>query len=222
MLDRMKCALAAKGVIVYRHGSEQRLDRLRTINVIKSERDLLLSHVEAEQLINAIQATARIPGEVVEVGVFRGASARLLRQYADPQKNLHLCDTFEGLPDPNPEHDSKFYRGAFACPLAELQQYLGHEGITYHAGRFPQSADEPMRKAHYSFVHLDVDLYESTLDCLDFFYPQMSVGAILISHDFGADRAPGVVRAFHEYFDPLGVPFIQLSGYQGLVVKIAS
>jgi hypothetical protein len=106
MLERLKCALAAKGIIVYRHGSQERSERLRSINAIKSERELLLSHVEAEQLINAIRATAQIPGEIAEVGVFRGASARLLRQYADPRKILHLCDTFEGLPDPNPEHDA--------------------------------------------------------------------------------------------------------------------
>src|SRR5215475_3395925 len=163
MLDRFKRALAAKGLIVYCHRNQQRLERFETINVIKSERDLLLSHVEAEQLINAIQATAPIPGEVVEVGVFRGASARLLRQYADPRKNLHVCDTFEGLPDPNPDRDAQFYRGAFATSLIEVQQYLGHEGVVYHHGRFPQSADETMLNARYSFVHLDVDLHECTL-----------------------------------------------------------
>lgn len=125
------------------------------------------------------------------------------------------------MPAPDPEHDAAFRRGEFASAPAEVQQYLGHDGIVYHVDRFPQSADEEMRGARFSFVHLDVDLYESTLECLRFFYPRLSPGGILISHDFGADRAPGVLQAFQEYFGPIGVPFIQLSGYQGMVVKLA-
>lgn len=81
VLDRLRCPLATAGVIVYRHASKPRAERMRSINAVKSERELLLTHVEAEQLINAVQATARIPGDLAEVGVFRGASARLLRQY---------------------------------------------------------------------------------------------------------------------------------------------
>jgi O-methyltransferase len=222
VLEKLKCRLAAAGVIVYRHASDQRSSRMRSINAVKSERALLLTHVEAEQLINAVIGTARVPGELAEVGVFRGASARLLRQYAEPNKTLHLCDTFEGLPDPDPRHDAAFNRGEFAASLAQVQDYLGLEGIVYHVGRFPLSADDQMRSASFSFVHLDVDLYESTLECLEFFYPRLSQGGILLSHDFGADRAPGVIKAFREYFGPRGVPFIQLSGFQGMVVKLAS
>jgi O-methyltransferase len=221
VLDRLRCVLAAAGVIVYRHASKPRAERMRSINAVKSERELLLTHVEAEQLINAVEATVRIPGDLAEVGVFRGASARLLRQYAPRQKTLHLCDTFEGLPAPDPKHDAGFRRGEFASAPAEVQQYLGHDGIVYHVGRFPQSADEEMRVTRFAFVHLDVDLYESTLECLRFFYPRMSPGGILISHDFGADRAPGVLQAFQDYFCPIGVPFVQLSGYQGMVIKLA-
>ena len=50
----------------------------------------------------------------------------------------------------------------------------------------------------------------------------MSPGGLLVSHDFGADRAPGVVKAFAEYFERIGVPYLQLSGFQGMVVKLAA
>jgi len=221
ILERLKCALAGADVIVYRHKTAHRSELLRSINAVKTERELLLTHVEAEQLINALEATAQIQGDIAEVGTYRGASARLLRQYSDQRKTLHVCDTFQGLPDPKPEHDARFQRGEFASSLAEVQGYLGHNGIQYHVGLFPQSADEKMSNSTFSFVHLDVDLYEGTLGCLRFFYPRLSPGGILVSHDFGADRAPGVVEAFKEYFSPAGIPFVQLSGYQGMVVKVA-
>ncbi len=50
----------------------------------------------------------------------------------------------------------------------------------------------------FSFVHLDVDTYKSTLDCLAFFYGRMSRGEILISQDYHA--ATGVRIAVDEFF----------------------
>jgi hypothetical protein len=219
MLEALKRVLARNGVIVYRHMNAARGERLRFINSVKQERDLLLSHVEAEQLINSLVATARIPGDIAEVGTFRGASARLLRAYGTTGKLVHVFDTFSGLPEPG-AHDADFRPGQFASHLEDVKRYLGEEGIRYHVGMFPQSAVPDVEALRFSFVHLDVDLYEGTRDCLGFFYPRLNTGGIVVSHDFGADRAPGVVKAFREYFDPLGIPFVQLSGYQGLAVKL--
>jgi O-methyltransferase len=220
MVEAFKRALASKGVVVYRHANAARSEKLNFINRVKAERDLLLTHVEAEQLINALQATHAIEGEIAEVGTFRGASARLLRTYANPSKILHVFDTFEGLPQPG-KQDAEFQQGQFAASLGDVQAYLGQDRIRYHQGIFPQSATEEVRRMSFSFVHLDVDLYEGTLDCLRFFYPRMNIGGIILSHDFGADRAPGVIAAFAEFFQPLGVPYIQLSGFQGMAVKLA-
>ena len=219
--ESLKRLLAERGVIVYRHASAARSGRLRFINQVKVERELLLTHVEAEQLITALLAAQNVAGEIAEVGTYRGASAKLLRRYGAPHKTLHVFDTFEGLPPPG-DHDAEFLAGQFASSLADVRAYLGEAGIEYHAGRFPQSVDDRVSALRFSFVHIDVDLYQSTLDCLKFFYPRMSAGAILLSHDFGADRAPGVVKAFAEYFEPIQVPYVQLSGFQGMVVKLAA
>ena len=69
-----------------------------------------------------------------------------------------------------------------------------------------------------SFPDLDVDLYESTLEGLKFFYPRMSRGAILISHDY--QSATGVDRAFSEFFSDKPESVVSLSGYQCLVTKL--
>ena len=50
----------------------------------------------------------------------------------------------------------------------------------------------------FSFVHLDVDLYQSTKDGLAWFYPRLNRGGILISHDYS--NADGVRKAFDEFF----------------------
>jgi hypothetical protein len=75
-----------------------------------------------------------------------------------------------------------------------------------------------MSNCRYSFVNLDVDLYESTFDSLDFFYPRLERGAILISHDYSTSAA--VKKAFDDFFKLKPEPVIRLCGSQCLIVKL--
>src|ERR1035437_7287949 len=58
------------------------------------ERRALLLPTEACQLMLALSAVSKVPGDVAEVGAFTGVSAKLLACVA-PQRTLHLFDTFE-------------------------------------------------------------------------------------------------------------------------------
>jgi O-methyltransferase len=73
--------------------------------------------------------------------------------------------------------------------------------VHYYQGFFPASAlgQEPERQS-YRLVHLDLDLYQSTRAGLEFFYPRMVRGGLIVSHDYNAVTAPGVRKAFHEFF----------------------
>ena len=67
-------------------------------------------------------------------------------------------------------------------------------------------------------MHLDVDLYDSTLAGLDFFYPRMVPGGIIISHDF--PTLSGVSLAFEEFFADKPSTYIELAGgYQCMAIK---
>ena len=76
----------------------------------------------------------------------------------------------------------------------------------------------PVSDLRFSFVHLDVDLHQSTLDALQFFYPRLSAGAMLLSHDYA--EFPAIRRAFDQYFSGTKQPVLELSGNQCLVVKV--
>ena len=69
------------------------------------------------------------------------------------------------------------------------------------------------------FVHLDLDIYQSTLDALGFFYPRLTKGGILISHDYRRLSAPGVKKAFQEFFANKVEPVVLLWDTQCLIVK---
>jgi O-methyltransferase len=88
----------------------------------------------------------------------------------------------------------------------------------FNKGIFPTTA-KPVEGKIFSFVHLDVSTYKSTLSCLEFFYPRMSTGGIILSHDYL--NAFGVTKAFDEFFEERPKPVISLTGRQGLIMKLS-
>ncbi|MEJ7604821.1 MAG: TylF/MycF/NovP-related O-methyltransferase [Bryobacteraceae bacterium] len=134
--------------------------------VLTMFRPMTMGVDEGYMIYSAVQSTAKIPGDVAEVGVFRGQSARIICE-AKSNKVLHLFDTFEGLPEPG-NVDTKFTLGEYACSLPEVQKLLADQpNVRYHPGLFPATAGA-VAACRFSFVHLDVDLYESTRAALEF------------------------------------------------------
>ena len=161
------------------------------------------------------------PGAWAEVGVYRGGSARILCEVKG-NAPLHLFDTFGGMPAVNPATDGAFRPGDFAdSSLAHVQAHLAaYPNVHYHAGIFPGSAAALAREnPTFQFVHLDVDLHQSTLDGLRFFYPRLAPGGLLVSHDYGDPTVPGVRRAFDEFLREQPAALTRLSGTQVLLEK---
>jgi predicted O-methyltransferase YrrM len=181
------------------------------------ERRALLQPTEACQLMLALSAVSKIPGDIAEVGAYRGASAKLLAWVA-PQRVLHVFDTFEGLPEPGEKDCKQFHRGQYRASEAELREYLDGCNVRIYKGLFPGTAST-LANQSFAFVHLDADLYQSIKDGLEFFYPRMEKGGIILVHDF-APRHEGVYRAVQEFFHERPEPVMELTGNQAMIVKL--
>jgi predicted O-methyltransferase YrrM len=197
--------------------SDERQRLMRFFLGSARERRALLQPTEACQLMLALSAVSKVPGDAAEVGAFRGGSAKLLAWVA-PQRTLHLFDTFEGLPEPGEEDSRLFRRGQYRASEDELREYMAGCNVRIYKGLFPATAG-PIANQSFAFVHLDADLYHSTMDSLEFFYPRMEKGGIILTHDF-ASRSEGVHRAFQEFFRDRPEPVIELTGNQAMVVKL--
>ena len=190
------------------------------ISKIKKEVGVLLSVNEARQIYLAVISTKKVPGDVAEAGVYQGGSAKLICE-AKGDKTLHLFDTFEGLPDigefDGSSYNDPFCEGQFKSSLEDVKHYLaGYKNVYFYKGLIPSTFGHVKDKS-FSFVHLDVDLYESTLNCLKFFYPRMSRCGVIISHDYPG--AFGVTKAFDEFFEDKPEPLIRVTDNQCLIVK---
>lgn len=217
-MHALRSQYSAKNLEVLSYDQPHRAEAVRLIRKVQAERELLLSLPEAYSIFAAVKQTAKVPGDIAEVGVYQGGSSKLICE-AKGARHLHLFDTFAGLPPRKDVDLPHFTEGNYACSLDSVRRYLAsYSGITFYEGLFPKTAT-PVGSHHtFSFVHLDVDLYESTRNCLEFFYPRLSPGGMLISHDYYA--AKGVRDAFDEFLVDRPEPLIELTGDQCMVVKI--
>jgi O-methyltransferase len=202
--------------IVARYDAKHRRAWMDEVTAVRRERELLLNHGEACQLISAVTATAKRGGDMAEVGVAFGASAKLIAEH-DRQRTLHLFDTFDGLPGLTTKDSRKFAAGQFRSNVDSVRQYLDGLNVRFHQGFFPLTG-AAVNDRTFSFVHLDADLYDTTRAALEFFYPRMCPGAILLGHDYVTSE--GVNAAFNEFFANRPEPVVELTGYQCMVVKV--
>ena len=210
-------AIKSKNGFVLYYNDRDRARVMELIRRIKNETEMLMHDHEAYNIYMAVERTAKIKGSIAEVGVYRGGSAKLICE-AKKNKNLYLFDTFAGLPKLSARDNLKqFHRGQYVASFDKVKDYLKlYKKVYFYKGLF-QNTVRALRCKKFSFVHLDVDIYQSTLDCLKFFYPRMCKGGIIISHDYLNSR--GVKKAIDSFFANKPEPIIEI-GQQCMVVKV--
>ncbi len=141
-----------------------------------------------------------LPGAMAQVGVFRGGSARLIAQVKEGNgQKLYLFDTFEGMPEVN-EGIDLHKKGDFKNTSLESVKKIFNDtkDVVFCPGFFPQTSG-PAQHEKFSFVYIDVDIYQSVVDSLNFFYPRMLPGGFIIFDDYMGKHTPGVKKALDEF-----------------------
>ena len=203
-------------------GAHKEPDVLRRIRAIRRQRRCLLSANELFIVHSLARAHAGRDGAMAEVGVYDGGSARIICE-AKGERRFFMFDTFEGLPE-GVAHEKNMYRKAqYASNFDSVSAYVADfPNVSVHKGYFPESAlalDElEFTEARFSFVHFDVDLYQSTLDCLDYFYPRMLPGGVMLSHDYSVLKS--VKQAFTEFLEDKPESVIEMPTTQAMIVKL--
>ncbi|MEK6857593.1 MAG: TylF/MycF/NovP-related O-methyltransferase, partial [Nanoarchaeota archaeon] len=171
-------------------------------------------------LFSLAKSSTKITGDMLEVGVYKGGSAKLICAVKGA-KSLYLFDTFEGLKDAkevDKESDNTFVNGDFNSDYSAVKELFSKEvNVSVYKGYFPKDA-ENMTDKRFCFVNLDVDTHESTVNSLNFIYSKMNRGGFILSHDY--PTAKGVKTAIDEFFKDKPESIIQVSNKQCLIVKL--
>lgn len=129
-------------------------------------------------------------GIFAEIGVYKGGSAWHLAQLG---RELHLFDSFTGMPVANPDDEHKI--GDFSDTSAEAVAAAIPAAIL-HVGTFPATLPDGL--TGFAFVHVDCDQYASVRDCIIDLAPRMVSGGIMLFDDWHCTN--GATKAISEAF----------------------
>jgi hypothetical protein len=71
----------------------------------------------------------------------------------------------------------------------------------------------------YKFIHIDVDLYQPTLDTLEYFYDKVVKGGIIITDDYEAPLFPGNKKAWQKFMYAKDLSYFVLPSGQAVIIK---
>ena len=178
------------------------------------EQDLSNDYVRLATLELLCRRLADVPSAAAELGVYRGAFARCINQLM-PDRKLYLFDSFEGFAEDACAADSfqAAHRNTAVDKVLSIMPYP--DQVTVKPGFFPESLDG--LEERFCLVSLDVDVYQTTLDGLRYFWPRMEKGGYLLLHDWGCPSLSGVKQALADYERELGgtisaVPLCDMGG----------
>jgi hypothetical protein len=153
----------------------------------------------------------RIPGDLIETGVWRGGACILMRAvlkaYNVTDRRVWVADSFEGVPAPDSKKypadtgsDYHIYR-ELSVPLEtvrnNIQKYgLLDDQIVFLKGWFKDTLSAAPIES-LALLRLDGDLYESTIVALNALYDKLSSGGYVIVDDYHV--VPGCKAAIHDF-----------------------
>lgn len=129
-----------------------------------------------------------LEGETAEAGVFQGDFAALINGNF-PNKKLYLFDTFKGFDERDIKHEEGYekdpHRGDHFKKTSVdlvLSKMKHPDNCIVCQGYVPETFKgiDDM----FCFVNLDMDLYQPTLAALEWFWPRMSPGGVILIHDY--------------------------------------
>ena len=177
--------------------------------------EALWHDAKKSDLVSLFEECKSLSGNVIECGVWRGRTTKLLcrsLKETKEKKIFYACDSFEGFGDSSlGNEDVKLFR-----PLTRLKKkftaaqdvpakldkffnYFDINGVCLK-GFFDETLDKIAADETFCFAHIDCDAYKPHLECLEYIYPRLTKGGCIVFDDYGAKAWPGAKKAVDEFF----------------------
>jgi hypothetical protein len=181
-------------------------------------------HWNLTVMLNAARQARDLPGDYVELGVYKGHTTKFLADYlgfASWDRRWWLYDTFEGVPqdqvDAGRKLDAASYGAAFSFEEVR-DRFAPYGNITVTKGRVPEVFAEACPDM-IAFIHIDLNNAAAEIGALDALYPRLSPGGVIVFDDFCWSTSAAQYKAETEWFQSRGLTVFPLPTGQGLFVK---
>lgn len=150
--------------------------------------------------------TKKIPGALIEVGTWRGGTGAIIAKKAELCKikdTVYLCDTFAGVVKVDSDKDSFYGEGRHSDTSVKIVENLIFnkmklKNVTILKGIFPDETKHLVKDNKFRFCYIDVDIYKSAKDIVNWIWDKMSVGGIIVYDDYGNEYCDGMTKIVEE------------------------
>lgn len=186
-------------------------------------------HVEwrVHVVLWAAQLATRLAGDYVECGVNTGMYSLAVCKYLDftsLDRDFWLFDTYAGIPltqaheterDKAIADNASNYDECFGLAQGNFAPYPRAHLVR---GTVPDSLTS-VKIERVAYLSIDMNLAAPERAALEYFWPELAHGAVVVLDDYGWARRPLQRESADAFATSVGVPILALPTGQGIVVK---
>ncbi len=189
------------------------------ITEIQEEIGFTMPHHDCMNIYFSALNSKKIKGNMATFGVREGGTAKLICQAINGERKIYLFDTFEAYPEISDEDNKDYFlKVRSAIGIKKIKEYLkNYKNLIFCEGVFPKDTSNIIKDEKFCFVHIDLNLYVSTKETLEFMYLRMSKGGIMLFDDYFFLK--GVRKSVSEFFKNKPEVIIYSNNNQVMVVK---
>ena len=156
-----------------------------------------------------------VEGAIADLGAYRGDISWQLNAMM-PERKLYLFDTFTGYDERDIAKEqqlqlSEAQAGTYSLSSNELEhlneRILGRmpyaDMVEIRSGWFPETAFD-LEDEKYAMVHIDTGLYAPTYSGIQYFFPRMSKGGVILVSGYTNGKSQSVCQAVRDLEEKYG------------------
>ncbi len=165
----------------------------------------LVDQYRCFELWSLVEQSTKLEGSIIEIGVWRGGSGALIAKKAQLcgiTEPIYLCDTFVGVVKAGPK-DSCYKGGEHADTSRQTVEELVFgrmklNNVRILEGVFPDQVSQLIEQPKFRLCHIDVDVYQSAKDIVDWIWDKIVIGGIVVYDDYGSRELDGIRKYVEE------------------------
>jgi O-methyltransferase len=196
----------------------------------KIQRHTLVDVYRCYEIWSLVEEVCKLPGKaaLLEVGVWRGGTSAIIGKKLSllgSEEKLYAADTFTGVVK-STKKDSSYNDGEHSdTDVSSVKKLLSQDfnldNVNILQGIFPEDTAHLIPpETKFRFCHIDVDVYKSSEDIVNWIWDRLLPGAVILFDDYGFITCDGITAFVNEQRKKKDRLFIYNLNGHAILVKL--
>lgn len=182
----------------------------------------------AHQSIWSSNNAFELDGDFIEFGTGKGFTMTCvlesLKEWNNSKKKLWLFDTFKpATPDQDGKQDGKETCKFYANNIEEIKNNFSEwKNINFIEGKLPETLKDVLDKnkiTKISFVHVDLNFPKVEYECLEYVWPLITKGGIILFDDYAYNGFEKSYELMNNFAKKVNKLILTTPSGQGILIK---